>query len=107
MSAVKITLPDNSVMEFDHEPSALEVALRIGPGLAKSTLGAKINGDKEVIDFRTPLKDGTRLEIITLKSPEANDVILHTDAHVMADAVQQLWPDVKVTIGPVIDEGFF
>lgn len=94
-------------MEFDHEPSALEVAQRIGPGLAKSTLGAKINGDKEVIDFRTPLKDGTRLEIVTLKSPEANEVIRHTGAHVMADAVQQLWPDVKVTIGPVIDEGFF
>lgn len=107
MSAVKITLPDNSILEFDHEPSALEVAQRIGPGLAKSTLGAKINGDKEVIDFRTPLKDGTRLEIVTLKSPEANDVIRHTGAHVMADAVQQLWPDVKVTIGPVIDEGFF
>ena len=107
MSAVKIILPDNSVMEFDHEPSALEVATRIGPGLAKSTLGAKINGDKEVIDFRTLLKDGTRLEIVTMKSPEANDVIRHTGAHVMADAVQQLWPDVKVTIGPVIDEGFF
>ncbi len=107
MSAVKIILPDNSVMEFDHEPSALEVATRIGPGLAKSTLGAKINGDKEVIDFRTLLKDGTRLEIITMKSPEANDVIRHTGAHVLADAVQQLWPDVKVTIGPVIDEGFF
>lgn len=107
MSAVKIILPDNSVMEFDHEPSALEVAQRIGPGLAKSTVGAKVNGDKEVIDFRAPLKDGTRLEIVTMKSPEANDVIRHSGAHVMAQAVQEIWPDVKVTIGPVIDEGFF
>jgi threonyl-tRNA synthetase len=107
MSAVKITLPDNTVLDFDHEPSAMEVALRIGPGLAKSTLGAKINGGADVLDFRTPLKDGTRLQIITTKSPEANDVIRHSAAHVMAQAVQELWPDVKVTIGPVIDNGFF
>jgi threonyl-tRNA synthetase len=107
MSAVHITLPDNTVLEFDHEPSALEVAGRIGPGLAKSTLGAKLNGLPEVVDFRTPLKDGTKLEIITLKSSEANDVIRHSAAHVMAQAVQEIWPDVKVTIGPVIDTGFY
>jgi threonyl-tRNA synthetase len=107
MSQIKIHLPDQSVLEFDHEPSALEVATRIGPGLAKSTLGAKINGATEVIDFRTPLKNGTKLEIITMKSPEANDVIRHSAAHVMAQAVQEVFPDVKVTIGPVIDNGFF
>lgn len=107
MSQIKIHLPDQSILEFDHEPSALEVATRIGPGLAKSTLGAKINGAPEVIDFRTPLKNGTKLEIITMKSPEANDVIRHSAAHVMAQAVQEVFPEVKVTIGPVIDNGFF
>lgn len=107
MSAVKIILPDQRVLEFDHEPTVLDVANTIGAGLAKATLGAKINGDSEVIDFRTKLKDGTRLEIVTTKSPEANDVIRHSAAHVMAQAVQELWPDVKVTIGPVIDNGFY
>ena len=107
MSAVKIILPDQTVLEFDTEPSVLDVASRIGAGLAKATLGAKINGSKDVIDFRSKLKDGTKLEIVTTKSPEANEVIRHSAAHVMAQAVQELWPDVKVTIGPVIENGFY
>ena len=104
---VKIILPDQTVLEFDHEPTAMDVAARIGAGLAKATLGAKINGQPEVIDFRTKLADGTKLEIVTTKSKEANEVIRHSAAHVMAQAVQELWPDVKVTIGPVIDNGFY
>jgi len=107
MSAVHITLPDKTVLEFDSEPTVLDVASRIGPRLAMATLGAKINGAKEVIDLRSKLADGTRLEIITTKSPAANDVIRHSAAHVMAQAVQEMWPDVKVTIGPVIDNGFY
>lgn len=107
MSSVKITLPDKTVLEFDHEPTVLDVATRIGPGLAKATLGAKINGDADVIDFRSKLKDGTKLEIVTTKSPEAVEVLRHSAAHVMAEAVQELWPDVKVTIGPVIENGFY
>lgn len=107
MSQVRIILPDNSEKLFDHEPSTLEVAQSIGAGLTKATIGAKINGAKDILDLRTPLKDGTRLEIITTKSPEANTIIRHSAAHVMAQAVQELWPDVKVTIGPVIDTGFF
>lgn len=107
MSTVKIILPDQTVLEFDVEPTVLDVANRIGAGLAKATLGAKINDNPEVIDFRSRLRDGTRLEIVTTKSAEANDVIRHSAAHVMAQAVQELWPDVKVTIGPVIDNGFY
>jgi threonyl-tRNA synthetase len=107
MSAVKITLPDLKVLEFEHEPTVLEVAQRIGAGLAKGTLGAKINGDKEIIDLRTKLKDGTKLEIVSTKSPDANEVIRHSAAHVLAQAVQEIWPDIKVTIGPVIENGFF
>ncbi len=107
MAAIRIILPDQTELTFDSEPTAMEVATRIGPGLAKATVGARINGATEIVDFRTRLKDGTRLELITLKSPEANEVIRHTAAHVMAQAVQELWPDVKVTIGPVIDNGFF
>ncbi len=107
MSTVKIHLPDKTVLDFESEPTVLEVAARIGAGLAKATLGAKINGSKDVIDLRSKLKDGTRLEIVTAKSPEAVEVIRHSGAHVMAQAVQEIWPDVKVTIGPVIESGFF
>lgn len=104
---VNIILPDNSVRTFDHEPSTLEVANSIGARLAKDTLGAKINGGADVIDLRTPLKDGTKLQIITTKSPEALDVVRHSAAHLMAQAVQEIWPEVKVTIGPVVENGFY
>ena len=107
MSKINITLPDNSVRTFDHEPTALEVAQSIGPRLGKDTLGAKINGTSDVIDFRLPLKDGTRLQLITTKSAEAVEVIRHSAAHLMAQAIQQIWPEVKVTIGPVIENGFY
>ncbi|MBC7741456.1 MAG: threonine--tRNA ligase, partial [Bdellovibrionaceae bacterium] len=95
------------VRTFDHEPTALEVANSIGARLAKDTLGVKIDGAKEVSDFRTPLKSGTKIQLITTKSPEALEVIRHSAAHLMAHAVQDLWPEVKVTIGPVIDSGFY
>ena len=107
MSEIKIILPDNSVRAFDHEPTTLEVANSIGARLAKDTLGAKINGSKDVIDFRLPLKDGTKLEIVTTKSKEALDVVRHSAAHLMAQAVQEIWPEVKVTIGPVVENGFY
>lgn len=107
MSEIKIILPDNSVKSFPHKPTTLDVAASIGSRLAKDTLGAKINGQPDVIDFRTPLEDGTRLEIVTTKSKEALDVVRHSAAHLMAQAVQSLWPEVKVTIGPVVDDGFY
>ncbi|MBC7464748.1 MAG: TGS domain-containing protein, partial [Bdellovibrio sp.] len=107
MSQINIILPDKSVRSFDHEPTALEVAAGIGPRLAKDTLGAKINGLPEIVDLRTPLKDGTNLELVTAKSPQALEVVRHSAAHLMAHAVQSIWPEVKVTIGPVIENGFF
>jgi threonyl-tRNA synthetase len=107
MSQIQIILPDNSVKTFDHEPTALEVALSIGPRLAKETLGVKLNGSKEISDLRLPLKDNTKVELVTTKSPDAIEVIRHSSAHIMAEAVQKLWPEVKVTIGPVIDTGFY
>ncbi len=107
MPEVIIILPDNSKKTFDHEPTILEVALSIGPGLAKDTIGGQINNHSEIIDFRVKLPNNTQLKIITMKSPEANEVIRHSAAHVMAQAVQELWPEVKVTIGPVIENGFY
>ena len=107
MSEIRIQLPDNSVKIYDHEPSALEVAQSIGPRLAKDTLGVRINGAKEIMDLRQPLKDGSKIELITTKSTDALEVVRHSAAHLMAQAVQSIWPEVKVTIGPVIDNGFF
>jgi threonyl-tRNA synthetase len=105
MADFQIILPDNSVKSFDHAPTSLEVAESIGPRLAKDTLSGKVNG--ELVDFRIPLASGTRLEIVTTKSPDALEVVRHSAAHVMAQAVQEIWPDVKVTIGPVIEAGFY
>lgn len=104
---VHIILPDGSKKSFDHEPTALEVAASIGSRLAQDTLGVKINGSKEIQDLRLPLKDGTKIELVTTKNAEANEVIRHSAAHVMAMAVQSIWPEIKVTIGPVIENGFF
>lgn len=107
MSSFQITLPDGKQISFDSQPTVLDVAARIGAGLAKATLGAKFNGTAEIIDLRTPVPDGTKIEILTSKSPEGLEVIRHTAAHVMAQAVQAIWPDVKVTIGPVVENGFY
>lgn len=107
MPEIRIILPDQSVKTFHHEPSALEVAESIGPRLAKETLGVRVNKNPEIMDLRLPLKDGSKIELITTKSPEANEVVRHSAAHIMAQAVQQIWPEIKVTIGPVIDGGFY
>jgi len=107
MSEVRIFLPDNSVKTFDHEPTILEVAESIGPRLAKDTLGGKVEGHPEILDLRTKLKDGQKVTILTPKNPESIDVVRHSGAHLMAQAVQELWPEVKVTIGPVIENGFY
>ncbi|MCC7403727.1 MAG: threonine--tRNA ligase [Bdellovibrionales bacterium] len=107
MSTIRIILPDNSTREFNHEPTVLEVAESIGSRLAKDTVGGLINDEREVCDLRRQLKNQDRLKIVTLQMPESLEVIRHSAAHVMAQAVQELWPEVKVTIGPVIDNGFY
>ena len=103
----KIYLPDKSSKEFLQPPKALDVAKDISPRLAKDSVGVLINGEKDIQDIRTLLKDGDSIEIITLSSNRSLEVIRHSAAHVMAQAVQRLWPDVKVTIGPVIEDGFY
>lgn len=104
---VSIILPDLSEKQFNHEPTILEVAESIGPRLAKETLAGRINGQAELLDLRTQLKHQTKLEIITSKSAQANEVIRHSAAHVLAQAVQELYPGTQVTIGPVIEDGFY
>ncbi len=105
--SVNILLPDKSIKSFDHNPTVLEVAFSISKDLAHSTVGGQVNDSKEVIDLRTSLQDGDKLLIVTCQSEEGRDVLRHSAAHIMAQAVQELYKNVKVTIGPVVETGFY
>ena len=105
--SVSIRLADSSVKEFNQEMSVLALAQSISPGLAEKTLGAFINSQTEIFDLRTILKDQDQVNIITPSAPASLEVIRHSAAHVLAQAVQELWPETKVTIGPVIENGFY
>lgn len=100
-----ITLPDGSKREFANPITVLDVATDIGPGLAKATLAGIVDG-KEVDAGFTIEQDAT-LSIVTEKSPEGLEVIRHSTAHLLAQAVKTLFPEAQVTIGPVIDDGFY
>ena len=101
----QITLPDGSSRQFDTPVSVFDVAADIGPGLAKAALAGKVNG--EMVDTSFVMADDAALSIITAKSDEALELIRHDAAHVMAQAVQELFPGTQVTIGPAIDDGFY
>lgn len=104
---VKIFLPDGSFKEFAQAPQALDVAQTIGARLAQDSVGVRVNKDPEIKDIRTLLLDQDHIELVTLRHEDSQEVIRHTTAHIMANAVQNIWPDIKVTIGPVIDDGFY
>ena len=105
--ACRIQLPDGNFKEFQACPTALEVAHSISPGLAKKSVAVLVNQNSELKDIRSILQDRDQIEIITLPSEKSLEVIRHSSAHVLAQAVQNLWPEVKVTIGPVIENGFY
>ena len=105
MASINITLPDGSVRELPAGASVFDLAASIGAGLAKAALAGKVNG--ELVDLSVPLSDGAQVEIITEKSPEALDIIRHSASHLMAQAVKELFPQAKVTIGPSIETGFY
>lgn len=100
-----ITLPDGTQKQFDNPVSVMQVAEDIGPGLAKATLGGLL-GDN-LVDASYIIENDNDLRIITERDEEGLEVIRHSCAHLMAQAVKQLFPDVQVTIGPVIDDGFY
>jgi len=100
-----ITLPDGSIREFDHAVSVLDIALSIGSGLAKATLAGRVNNI--LVDASTLIEEDASLQIITAKDLDGIDIIRHSTAHLLAQAVKQLFPDAQVTIGPVIENGFF
>jgi threonyl-tRNA synthetase len=100
-----ITLPDGSQRTFDSAVSVFDVANDIGPGLAKAALAGKVNGN--VVDTSYVMADDSELAIITERDEEGLDVIRHSTAHLLAMATQDLYPSAQVTIGPVIEDGFF
>jgi len=100
-----ITLPDGSKREYDHAVTVMDVALSIGSGLAKATLAGKVNG--ALVDAGTLIDQDATLQLITAKDEDGITVIRHSTAHLLAQAVKQLFPSAQVTIGPVIENGFF
>ncbi|MFN9773336.1 MAG: threonine--tRNA ligase [Burkholderiales bacterium] len=101
----RITLPDGSVREFAAPPTVHEVAASIGPGLAKAALAGRVDGT--LVDTSHRIERDAQLAIVTDKDPDGLDVIRHSTAHLLAYAVKELFPDAQVTIGPVIDNGFY
>ncbi|MCW8956229.1 MAG: TGS domain-containing protein, partial [Gammaproteobacteria bacterium] len=100
-----ITLPDGSQRTFSSPVSVFDVASEIGPGLAKATLAGKVNG--KLVDAAYVIESDAELSIITDKNEEGLEIIRHSAAHLLAQAVKSLYPSAQITIGPVIDDGFF
>ena len=102
---VAFKLPDGSIKEMESGQSGADLALAISPNLAKAALAVEING--QLKDLTTPITTDSTVRIITAKDKEGLHILRHTCSHVMAQAVKELWPDVQVTIGPAIDNGFY
>ena len=102
---VNITLPDGKVLNFTRGVTGAEIAAAIGPGLAKAALIVEVNGKQW--DLFRPIETDAKLRVITRKDPEALELIRHDAAHVLAMAVQELFPGTQVTIGPAIEDGFY
>ncbi len=102
---VQITLPDGSRKNFDHPVTVHEVAESIGPGLAKAALAGEVEG--RLVDTSFKIDRDAELRIITPRDEEGVDMLRHSTAHLMAQAVKRLFPDTQVTIGPVIENGFY
>lgn len=102
---IAVTLPDGSVREFEPGATVADVAASIGAGLAKAAIAGKVNG--KLVDTSFPITENAALSILTDKDPEGLDIIRHSTSHLMAQAVKELWPESQVTIGPVIENGFY
>jgi len=100
-----ITLPDGSQRSFDNAVSIMDVALDIGPGLAKATIAGRIDGN--LVDACELIENDASLQLITSKDDEGLEIIRHSCAHLLGHAIKQLWPNTKMAIGPTIDNGFY
>ena len=106
---IKVTLPDDSILEMPDGSSSVDVAAKIGPGLAKAALAAKANfGNGEItLDLATPLAGDCKLALLTQKNDETLTLLRHSTAHVMAEAICALWPETKLVYGPPVEGGFY
>ena len=102
---VAITLPDGSVKSFEGPVTGAELAESIGPGLAKAAFAARVDG--VLIDLTRPIESDAAVEIITAKNPDGLELLRHDAAHILAEAAKEIFPEVQVTIGPAIDNGFY
>src|SRR5688572_888879 len=102
---ISISLPDGSTKELAAGATTGDLAASIGAGLAKAAIAGKVDGVE--VDLQTPLPDGAEVAVITANSPDGRHILRHSTAHVMAQAVTQLWPGAKFAIGPPIDDGFY
>ncbi len=101
----KVTLPDGSMLETADGTTAAQVAQRIGPALADAAVAAKVNG--QLVDLSTPLNGNLSVQIVTLKDKEGLEVLRHSCAHIMAEAICSIWPDTKLVYGPAVEDGFY
>ena len=102
---ISVNLPDGSVRQLDDGATAADLAAHIGPGLAKAAVAAKVNG--QVTDLKRPLEDGAEVAILTKRDPDALEVLRHSAAHLMADAILRVFPKAQLTIGPAVEDGFY
>lgn len=102
---IKITLPDGSVREYENNSTPMDVAMSISQGLARNVISASFNGT--TVETKTPLTTDGNLTLYTFEQPEGKKAFWHSSAHVLAQAIQKIYPGVKLTIGPAIDSGFY
>ena len=102
---MKVTLKDGSVKEYNEAKSVYDIALDISEGLARAACAGELNG--EVVDLRTIVEEDCELNIITTRDEASLPIVRHTASHILAEAVKNLFPDAKITIGPAIDDGFY
>ena len=105
MSQINITLPDGSIRQYESPVTVAQIAASIGSGLAKATVAGKVNG--VLRDACDPITEDAAVQIITPKDPEGVEIIRHSCAHLVGHAVKQLYPNAKMVIGPVIEDGFY
>ena len=104
--SIQVRLPDDSVRQLPDGATGTTLAESIGPRLAEAAFGVRLDGGR-LLDLGTPLQDGQKVAIVTSKDPEALDLLRHSTAHLLAQAVKRLFPDAKVGIGPTIEDGFY
>lgn len=102
---VAISLPNGDIMKFDGKTNGLDIASKIGASLAKAALAINVNGKLQ--DLSTPITKDATITIVTSKDKDGLDLLRHSASHLMAHAVKELWPEVQVTIGPVVENGFY